>query len=74
MSHYIIQDGSSQLKLFKFQCMLYTGVVKTVYEDELLRFAEDHNVSPRKLADWRSEGLLPKPISSKGLGKGKGRT
>jgi DNA-binding transcriptional MerR regulator len=54
--------------------MLYTSVVKTVSEDELLQFADDHNVSCRKLADWRSEGLLPKPISSKGLGKGKGRT
>lgn len=48
--------------------------MKAISENELLRFVKDHNVSPRKLADWRSEGLFPNPIRSKGLGRGKGWT
>lgn len=40
---------------------------------DLSKPIEADSIPPRTLQDWRDEGLLPKPISSRGLGRGNGR-
>lgn len=47
--------------------------MNTISNDELSRFIKRQSISPRKLADWRDEGLIPRPVRSKGLGRGEGR-